>query len=168
MPGNFTIKETINILKAIFEKHKDERVCVIGTICVGKTTLLNQLLDYNCLDMDDELWPNLPNGETKLLNELNQKPWTKEMGDEVDRLTYKYLKAKPGYPLFSSVIVDCEAVVYLDISDELLKNIAKNVGKVLQTLKTLRKPLRAIGTTIKLKILRHFIMFRSLNKFCIL
>ena len=33
--GSFTIIETINTLKAIFEKHKEERVCVIGTICVG-------------------------------------------------------------------------------------------------------------------------------------
>jgi hypothetical protein len=55
------------------------------------------------------------------LNALLKQPWSNEVGDEVDRLTYKYLKAIPGKPLFSSVIVDCEVVVYLDIADDLLK-----------------------------------------------
>ncbi|GHV06060.1 hypothetical protein FACS1894217_04020 [Clostridia bacterium] len=120
MACNFSTQETLNTLKAIFERHKDERICVIGTTCAGKTTLVNLLADYHCVDMDAVLWPNLPEHETAHLNELLQKPWCKELGDEVDRLTYKYLKAEPGCPLFSSVIVDCEAVVYLDITDDLL------------------------------------------------
>ena len=120
MPGQFTINETLNTLKAIFNNHKTERVCVIGTICVGKSTILKRLSDYNCLDMDSELWPNIPPDEMELFSKLSQEPWTKEFGDEIDRLTYKYLKVKPGYPMFTSVIVDCEAVVYLDISDSLL------------------------------------------------
>ena len=118
--GQFSVDETLNTLKAIFEKHKNERICVLGTICVGKSTLLNQLIGYNCVDMDAELWPNLPPEEMSLLDRLNQSPWTKETGDEIDRLTYKYLKVRPGYPMFTTVIVDCEAVVYLDINDELL------------------------------------------------
>ena len=120
MSGKFTIIETLNTLKAIFEKHKNERVCVLGTICVGKTTILGQLAEYNCEDLDDVLWPIIPKEETEYLNELLAKPWTTECGNEVDRLTYKYAKVKIGYPLFSTVIVDCEAVVYLDISDEIL------------------------------------------------
>lgn len=129
MSGIFTVSETLNTLKAIFEKHKNERVCVIGTICVGKTTLLGQLSTYNCVDMDTELWPNLPKEETVLFEQLAQKPWTKEFGDEIDRLTYKYLKVKPGFPMFCSVIVDCEAVVYLDISDGLLTEHCEKRGK---------------------------------------
>ncbi|GHV43738.1 hypothetical protein FACS189490_13990 [Clostridia bacterium] len=139
MPGKFTIDETLNTLKAIFEKHKHERVCVIGTICVGKTTLLNRLSDYNCVDMDAELWPNLPDGEMDFLNQLLKKPWTKETGDEIDRLTYKYLKAKPGCPLFASVIVDCEAVVYLDINDELLAEHCKNRGEDFASAKNIKE-----------------------------
>ena len=45
--------ETVNALKAIFVKHKNERICVIGTTCCGKTTLLRQIPD--CVDMDDAL-----------------------------------------------------------------------------------------------------------------
>ena len=70
MPGQFSVEETLNTLKAIFEKHKNERICALGTICVGKSTLLNQLARYNCVDMDAELWPNLPPEEMSLLNQL--------------------------------------------------------------------------------------------------
>lgn len=50
-------QETINALKAIFEKHENERICVLATTCCGKTTLLRQI--PNCVDLDDELWPQL-------------------------------------------------------------------------------------------------------------
>ena len=55
-----------------------------------------------------------------LMQQLVKEPWSKELSDEIDRLIYKFCKVKPGCPLFTTVIVDCEAVVYLDISDELL------------------------------------------------
>ena len=48
---------TIGTLKSILEKHKNERVCVIGTMCCGKTTLIKHLPEYNCVDVDDEFWP---------------------------------------------------------------------------------------------------------------
>jgi Predicted nucleotide kinase (related to CMP and AMP kinases) len=120
MPEKLALGETANTLKAIFEKHMDERICILGSVCVGKTTLTERLSDYNCVDMDAELWPNLPAEETELLNELIQKEWTEELGKEVDRLAYKYLKVKSGCPLFTTVVVDCDVLVYLDISDELL------------------------------------------------
>lgn len=120
MRGVFTVNETINTLKAIFEKHKNERVCVIGTVCVGKSTILNQLQEYHCEDLDAVLWPYIPIEEMALFSKLSKEPWSIEFGNEIDRLIYKYAKIKPGSPLFTTVIVDCEAVVYLDISDELL------------------------------------------------
>ena len=43
--------ETINALKAIFEKHRNDRVCIIGTTCCGKTTLLRKIPE--CVDMDE-------------------------------------------------------------------------------------------------------------------
>jgi ATPase subunit of ABC transporter with duplicated ATPase domains len=92
MVGIFGINETLNTLKAIFEKHKEERVCVLGTICAGKSTLLSQL-PGNCEDLDDVLWPNLPEEETAF---LRQSKWTEEMGNEIDRLVYKYVKIKPA------------------------------------------------------------------------
>lgn len=128
MPGKFTVNETLNTLKAIFEKHKNERVCVIGTICIGKSTILNQLPEYNCEDLDAVLWPYIPEEEMELFNRLSKKPWSTEMGNEVDRLIYKYAKVKSGRPLFTTVIIDCEAVVYLDISDHLLAKHCEKRG----------------------------------------
>jgi len=103
-------------LQTIFERHKDERVCVIGTICCGKSTLLAQL--QTGIDLDDVLWPNLSAEETAF---LSQTPWSQEMSDEIDRLIYKYVTVTPGIPLFGSVILECEAVVYLDIADDILR-----------------------------------------------
>jgi len=137
---NFTSEETINTLKAIFEKHRNERVCVLGTICAGKSTLLKQLSGYNCLDMDDELWPSLTQEETAF---LNQTPWTEEMGDEIDRLAYKYLMVKPGYPLFTTVILDCEAVVYLDISDRLLMAHCEKRGESFTDAKSIKEAIES-------------------------
>ena len=120
MPGIFTISETLNTLRAIFEKHKDERVCVIGTVCVGKSTILCQLDEYGCEDLDAVLWPFIPEEDMVQFNQYANQPWTTDFSDEIDRLIYKYAKVKCGRPLFTSVIIDCEAVIYLDISDALL------------------------------------------------
>ena len=117
-------QEIINSLKAIFEKHINERVCVLATTCCGKTTLLRQIPD--CIDLDDELWPQLTQEEADF---ISKKPWTEEIGDYIDKLVYEKITIKPGYPLFSTIIVDCDVVIYLDISDELLAEHCKKRGK---------------------------------------
>lgn len=113
-------QETINALEAIFEKHKQERICVIGTTCCGKTTLLKQI--PNCVDMDEALWPLLTQEE---IDFVCQKPWTKEIGDFFDQLIYTKVKIAKGFPMFGTVILDCDVVIYLDISDELLEEHCK-------------------------------------------
>ena len=118
MAGVFTIGETINALAAIFEKHKNDRICVIGTICCGKTTLIKQLTQYNCVDMDDEFWPQVSEQTTAF---LSGEPFTREMSDLIYKLIYEKISVKAGRPLFGFVILDCEVVVYLDISENLLK-----------------------------------------------
>ena len=116
-------QETINALNAIFYKHKDERICVLATTCCGKTTLLKQIPD--CVDLDDELWPQLTKEEAEF---ISQTPWTKEIGDFIDKLVYEKISVKVGHPLFTTIIVDCDVVIYLDISDELLAEHCKKRG----------------------------------------
>lgn len=123
MPIKTSRQETINALNAIFEKHKNERVCVLATTCCGKTTLLRQI--PGCVDLDDELWPQLTAEEAGY---ISQKPWTKEIGDYIDKLVYERITIKSGHPLFSTIIVDCDVVVYLDISDELLAEHCEKRG----------------------------------------
>ena len=56
---------------------------------------------------------------------IHQKPWTKEIGSFIDKLVYEKISVKAGHPLFTTIIVDCDVVVYLDISDELLAEHCK-------------------------------------------
>ena len=59
-------QETINTLDAIFERHRNDRICVLGTTCCGKTTLLRQI--PGCVDLDDELWPQLTQEEADFIS----------------------------------------------------------------------------------------------------
>jgi len=117
--------EITNALRAIFEKHKDERVCVIGTMCCGKTTLIKQLSGQNCIDMDDEFWSQIPQEEIDI---FSQTPITQEIIDAIRKLIDKKITIKPGFPLFGISILDCETVVYLDISEKLLEEHCKKRG----------------------------------------
>ncbi|MDR1693167.1 MAG: hypothetical protein LBR72_07395 [Oscillospiraceae bacterium] len=115
MPGRFTVEDTINTLSAIFEKYKDERVFVLATICCGKSTLVSKI--PGCVDADDIAFVDITEEELEV---INKTPWTKEVGDTVDSLVYRNVIVKPGFPVFGTVIVDCDIVVYLDRSEELL------------------------------------------------
>ena len=112
------INQTVDKLKSIFEKHKNERICVLGTMCCGKTTLIKQLTGYNCIDMDDEFWPRASEAEYEY---YSQRPFTGEMNRSLYKLFQQRISAKPGSPLFGIYILDCDIVVYLDISEQLLR-----------------------------------------------
>ena len=82
----------IEELSQIFENNKDKRICVLGTTCTGKTTLINEL----------------------------------ETGLDMDELVKTKLSIKPGIPMFGTVLIDCDLIVYLHISDELLEERTKS------------------------------------------
>ena len=106
----------IEKLKNILENNKDKRICILGTTCTGKSTLINNL--NMGLDMDDEIFPLLTKEETDY---VCSTPWTEEIGNTMDRLVRERLKITPGVPMLGTVLVDCDLIVYLHISDELLK-----------------------------------------------
>ena len=114
--GEFTpLQENLNTLQAIFEQHREDRICVVGTTCCGKSTLLKQI--PNCIDMDEALWPLLTPEEEEF---ICQKPWTEEIGKYFDQLIYRKVEIVKGKPMFGTTILDCDVVVYLDIEDILL------------------------------------------------
>ena len=125
MIGNITTNKTADSLKAILEKHRDKRVCVIGTMCCGKTTLIKQLTGYNCIDMDDEFWPQASKKEYEF---YSKRPFTKEMNRSLYNLFCERVLLKPGYALFGIYILDCEVVVYLDIPEKLLREHCEKRG----------------------------------------
>ena len=113
MVGKFTIKDTMNTLEAIFEKHKHDRVIVLSTTCVGKSTMIKQ--KPNWIDVDVLL------GECMTKEEIifcSQVPWTEEIGEVYGKIMDERVKVKPGNPLFCSYVIDCEVIVYIDISNE--------------------------------------------------
>ena len=108
--------EFINELKEIFDKNRDKRILVIGTTCTGKSTLIRNL--GIGVDMDKVIFPLLTKEESDY---VCQTPWTKEIGEKMTYLVKTKLKIEQGKPLFGIVLIDCDLIVYLHISDELLK-----------------------------------------------
>lgn len=102
-------------LITIFNENRNKRICVLGTTCTGKTTLIN---DSNIgLDMDEEIFPLLTKEESEY---VCSSPWTEEIGEKMDELVRTKLSIKPGTPMFGTALVDCDLIVYMHISDELL------------------------------------------------
>ena len=106
----------IEELQRILEENKDKRICILGTSCTGKTTLIEQTGIGK--DMDEEIFPLLTKEEEEY---VCRTPWTKEIGNYMDNLVKTKLKIEPGIPLFGTVLLDCDLIVYLHINDELLK-----------------------------------------------
>lgn len=46
----------------------------------------------------------------------------------MDRLVRERVKIQAGQPVFGTVIIDCDLIVYLNISDELLRKRATSRG----------------------------------------
>lgn len=67
--------------------------------------------------MDEALWPTLSKEEELY---ICQKPWTNEIGEFTSKIVKERVAIKLGHPLFSLILLDCDVIVYLGISDELL------------------------------------------------
>ena len=111
----------IEELAKIFEDNKDKRICVLGTTCTGKTTIINNL--HIGEDMDELIFPLLSKEEEDY---VCQTPWTEEIGNKMDELVRTKLSINPGTPMFGTVLLDCDLIVYLHINDELLLERAKS------------------------------------------
>lgn len=105
----------INELKNILQKNIDKRIVVVGTTCAGKTTLLDRI--GNCSDMDKLIFPKLSKEEREY---VCQVPWTEEIGEFMDRLVKERIKTEAGNPVFGTVVLDSDLIIYLDIDDNLL------------------------------------------------
>ena len=116
-------KRLVYQLKRIFMDNADKRVVVIGTTCTGKSTLIKHF--PHAQDMDRLIFPLLSKEESKY---VCQSPWTEEIGDTMNRLVNERLKVRAGHPLFGTVLLDCDLIVYLRISDKLLKQRSRKKG----------------------------------------
>lgn len=89
---------------------------VVGTTCTGKSTFLQTIKSAH--DMDDLVFPQLTKEEADY---VCQSPWTEEIGETMTRLVKERVKVMPGQPVFGTVVIDSDLIVYLKISDDELR-----------------------------------------------
>jgi len=68
--------------------------------------------------MDEEVFPQLTPKEIRFVNQI---PWTAEIGQTMNRLVKEKVKIKPGKPVFGTVVLDSDLIIYLKINDDLLR-----------------------------------------------
>lgn len=99
----------------LLKTNPGKRIMIVGTTCTGKTTLVDQII--GAIDMDKLLFPKLTKAEKDY---VCSKPWTEEIGNTMIKLAKESIKVRPGVPLFGTVVLDCDLVIYLKINDKLL------------------------------------------------
>lgn len=106
----------ISNLAYILDANKDKRVVVVGATCTGKSTLLTKI--SGAVDMDELVFPKLSIEERDC---VCRTPWTEEIGKTMTKLTKERVKVERGKPVFGTVVLDCDLVVYLKISEYVLQ-----------------------------------------------
>lgn len=102
-------------LKGVFKQHVHRRIAVLGPPCAGKSTILRHIPEAR--DMDIILFPQLSSVEKQI---VFQKPWSPFVGEEMTRLARSRIVVLPGYPVFATVVINVDLIVYLKMHDELL------------------------------------------------
>lgn len=126
--------KAIDKLKDLLKNNENKRIVVVGTSCIGKSTILKEI--SGAQDMDELIFPRLSKKEKDY---VCKSPWTEEIGKTMNRLVREKLKVKKGRPFFGTVILNYDLVIYLDISDELLKERAKKRRSSFVDIKNMQK-----------------------------
>ncbi len=127
------IYEYYRKMDKILDDNSDKRICVLGTSYSGKSTYLNHY--QNGLDMDEVIFPLLSEEEIK---SVTKTPWTEEIGAIMSRFVKEKIIIAPGKPVFSTVLIDCDLIVYMNISDELLRERCKKRNVDFENAKNLK------------------------------
>ena len=126
--------ELVNGLIQVLDENRDKRVVVVGTTCTGKSTFLNNI--KNAHDMDELVFPQLSEEEH---NYVCQHPWTPEIGKTMAKLVKEKVRIEAGKPVFGTVVIDSDLIVYLHISDELLKKRTELRGAKFEDAKNMQR-----------------------------
>lgn len=135
------------ILGEILKKYHDKRICVVGTTCCGKSYLINKL--GNCRDMDNEIFPLLNDEEKRT---VCKNPWTPEIGDIMDGYVREKIITKSMHPVFGTVVIDSDLIIYLNINKTLLEERCKlrgvNIKNALDMKLSIEKKLQITDKTV--------------------
>lgn len=108
--------KTLKQLKLILKKNRNKRISVVGTTCVGKTTLQKDIPESIEIS---KLAPPLTEKEEEF---YYNAPLTKENEEKRFDLRPRRAVVKKGQPAFGiGIAKGTELIIYLSISDELLK-----------------------------------------------
>jgi len=75
--------------------------------------------------MDELVFPLLTKKEKKY---VCQTPWTQNIGKTMTQLVKTKVKVQSGRPVFGTVVINSDLIIYLKISDKLLKERTKKRG----------------------------------------
>jgi hypothetical protein len=75
--------------------------------------------------MDKLVFPLLSDEKAEY---VGQTPWTPEIGETMTRLTKERVKVQPGKPVFGTVVLDADLIIYLKISDGSLRQRTESRG----------------------------------------
>lgn len=135
-------------LQELLDLHKDERVIVVGTTCTGKSTFLERISGSH--DMDELVFPQLTQDETDY---VNQTPWTPEIGRAMNKLVKEKVTVKPGEPVFGTIILDSDLIVYLKISDDLLRQRTAQRNAAFEDAKNMQRQIQLEIKTSKTPVI---------------
>ncbi|MEI6835418.1 MAG: hypothetical protein WCK59_01170 [Candidatus Falkowbacteria bacterium] len=144
--------ELISKLSQILNENIDKRVVVVGTTCTGKTTFLKNI--ENAHDMDELVFPQLTKEEHDY---VCSHPWTPEIGSKMISLTKEKVKIGPGNPVFGTIVLESDLIVYLQISDELLKQRTELRGANFEDAKNMQKQIEEEIIKSNIPVLNFFI-----------
>ena len=152
-------KEDAEKLLTILSNHSHKRALILGPPCSGKSTLLQHIpsgidMDIVFDDMSKKDKQYLLHHENPMMFidgdretiKFTEKKFNIKDDDNIEYLrkttesltSYinQHVQVKQGHPVFGSVVIDADVIVYLNIEDELLEsriqNRSENTHRVLQ------------------------------------
>lgn len=120
-------------LQELLGKHTDKKISVVGATGTGKSTFLKYI--KNAHDQDELVFPKLTKEESDY---VCQTPWTEEIGETMNRFVKKYVEIQPGEPVFGTVVLPSDLIIYLKISDELLRERVTKRGNKFEDAKNMQ------------------------------
>lgn len=117
------IPPVIEKIKKLFTDNIEKRICVVGSSCVGKSTLLSYLPE--AIDMDDLLFGNKQKGIEPLLTQEERDyvcgPWTPEVGQFMTKKAHGLIKIEAGHPVFGTIVFPSDLVIEITVPDSILR-----------------------------------------------
>lgn len=110
-------------LRKVFTDNTEKRICIVGSSCVGKSTLLEYLPE--AIDMDDLLFGNKQKGIDPLLTKQEIEyvcgPWTPEVGQFITKKAHELIKIEAGRPVFGTIVFPSDLIIEVTVPDNILR-----------------------------------------------